>query len=878
MEEGSKEKTAFSSHRGHFQYRVMPFGLSTAPQAFQRLMNLVLEGLEDFAVAYLDDILIFSANEEEHLKHIQTVLNRLREHNLKLKLKKCEFMKEETEYLGFIVSKNGVKTDPKKVEAINTMAAPKSVREVRGFIGMTSYYRRFIPNFSAIAEPLLILTKKYARFSWSEEAQKAFDFIKESLMVVPLLVYPDLNKPYVLYTDASQYCIGACLTQEVDGEEKPIYFLSHKLTPTQTRWPTIEKEAYAIHYSVQKLNHYLHDATFVIRTDHKPLKYILDSPMNNKKVQLWALILAGYNCKVEYIEGRLNCCADLLSRLPTGEDSNLESARDTDELEVDLDLDDRTLQVSVLNSNTFVPKEFAKCELQEHEDLVKPFVDLPEDINILKEQNSDSTLSELKSRIETGKATKTESEKYLETGDGLTYYLSYADSEFPRMRLYIPETLEGLVIRQHHEGLGHLSVDKTYDAIRPKYFFPNMFRKLIKYVEGCVTCQARASANIKPPMQEMDRQPYPFAKIALDLSGPYPPTLSGNKYIVSFIDMYSGWPECFPVPDKGADNIVHLLLEEIFPRFGCPLQLLTDNGTENVNFKVRETLDTLNIHHITTSFYSPQANGKVERLHRSLHDIMSKKVKSEVNTWDLYLNQTLAALRFHTSDATGFSPFFLVYGRDVTLPLDTILNPRRRYMGEDQHKIALEQQHKAFFIVHHQMKKDSEARRAKTGNGKDPEIQVGSPVYLRNFLRKNKLDDKWVPYYRVIEQTGPVSYLLKNQLSGTTVKAHGRHLKLAKLDWQVPETNREGLRRARLAVVPDEADEQPEKPCRRNIAIERRRVEREDSSDEEDLIPLSELQRRLRARELDRREADVMIPVVQAKYHLEGGVGNVYEP
>ena len=246
LKEDSKEKTAFACHRGLFQFNVMPFGLSNASAVFQELMNIVLQGCEECAMAYLDDVLIFSKDPDEHLRHIETIFKRIRQHGLKLKLKKCTFFKEETDYLGFVISQDGIKPDSKKVEAIRDLQEPKSVREIRGFIGMCSYYRRFVPNFSKIAEPLIDLTKKYARFKWTSECQTAFDFLKESLTVVPLLAYPDTDKPYVLYTDASNNCIGACLTQKTDNEEeKPIYFLSHKLSPTQTKWSTIEKEGYA---------------------------------------------------------------------------------------------------------------------------------------------------------------------------------------------------------------------------------------------------------------------------------------------------------------------------------------------------------------------------------------------------------------------------------------------------------------------------------------------------------------------------------------------------------------------------------------------------------------------------------------------------------
>ena len=325
MDPADKEKTAFACHKGLFEFNVMPFGLCNAPGTFQQLMTTVLEGFEPFSVAYLDDIIIWSSSAEEHFEHIQKVLDRIRKYGLKLKLKKCSFFATETSYLGFIINEHGVKPDPDKVAAIRTLPPPTTVKQVRSFIGMSSYYRRFIPNFSGIAEPLIALTRKYARFHWNDKCQAAFDFIKESLTVVPLLAYPDPEKRYTLYCDASDECIGACLTQPCEDDqtpipnvvnEKPIYYLSHKLSGTQRRWSTIEKEAFAIKWALDKLDHYLRNAEFVIMTDHKPLKYILETPIQNKKIQLWVLDIMGYNCRIEYVEGSKNCCADLLSRVP----------------------------------------------------------------------------------------------------------------------------------------------------------------------------------------------------------------------------------------------------------------------------------------------------------------------------------------------------------------------------------------------------------------------------------------------------------------------------------------------------------------------------------------------------------------------------------
>ena len=760
-----------------------------------------------------------------------------------------------------MISKDGIKPDSKKVEAIRDLPEPKSVLEIRGFIGMCSYYRRFVPNFSKIAEPLIDLTKKYARFKWTSECQTAFDFLKESLTVVSLLAYPDTNKPYVLYTDASNNCIGACLTQKTDNEEeKPIYFLSHKLSPTQTRWSTIEKEGYAIYYALQKLDHYLHNARFTIKTDHKPLKYILDSPMQNKKIQLWALSIAGYNCQVEYIKGTENHCADLLSRIPVkkGDKEKLQQSQDGKSTPEDeeLDIDDRSLEIGAINSNEFNPRDFASSHVDPPGDVIKPDIDLQEDFNMVEEQQKDDEIGKLKNRINKGTATKAEQTHYFETEDGLLYYLSQPDSEDPRLRLYIPQEMENIVIKQYHDQLGHMALDKTYDSMRLKYFFPNMYRKLNSYIEKCVTCQTASSKKPRPPLQETDIPPYPFAKMALDLSGPYPTTMSGNRYIVSFIDIYSGWPEAFSVPDKAADRIVHLILEEIFPRFGCPLEIVSDNGTENVNRKVQETLDAMNIHHIKTSFYCPQANGRVERFHKTLHSVMMKKIQEDVQTWDLYLNQTLAAVRFHVNESSKFSPFFLLYNRDVVQPLDTILKPRKRYVGEDMHKIALQQQHKSFTLVHRHMKKAKRKQKEYADrNSKEENFQIGDPVYLKNHRRTNKLDIKWRPFFRITDQTGKLSFVCRNQLDGTTTKTHARHMRHAKIDeWKVPrDTEGRMLRRSTYVVPPEDESSSEEETTPLQKIVRHKQQERDGSSDEDD-IPTMELRRRLRSRDTKQKE------------------------
>lgn len=239
-----------------------------------------------------------------------------------------------------------------------------------------------------------------------------------------------------------------------------------------------------------------------------------------------------------------------------------------------------------------------------------------------------------------------------------------------------------------------------------------------------------SAKKIKPPIQETDIPPYPFAKIGMDVSGPYPTTVSGNKYIVSCTCLYSAWVEAFAVPDKSTETICHILIDEISPRFSAVLEIQTDNGSEFGSRHFKETLEAFNINHVKTSFYHPQSNSKVERFHRTCHDVLSKKIQDNMTTWDLYLNQALAAIRFNANESSKFSAFFLLYNRDPVRPLDNLLAPRRKYLGEEQHAIALQQQHQSYVLVHKHLKK-AKKRQAKYANKdcKEVKLEVGDAVF-----------------------------------------------------------------------------------------------------------------------------------------------------
>ena len=307
-------KTTFTSPFGKYEYIKVPFGLAQAPAYFQELMTGVLKDLP-FAMAYLDDIIIYSSTPEEHLEHIRTVFKKLHDAKLSMKLSKCHFFTKEIQYLRHILGKEGIKPVPAKTEAIKVMHPPVNPKQVHVFLGLVGYYRKFIKNFAKISKPLTMLTRMDVKFEWKEIHQDAFMKLKEAIIQAPILQYPDTTKPYIVYTDASDDACGVQLSQIHDGTEFPVAFLSHTFTDTQRRWSTPEQEAYGIYFAIKKWNYYLQGLDIIVRNDHKPLARFLNGKNKNTKINRWGLELASYNITFKWISGARNKAADCLSQL-----------------------------------------------------------------------------------------------------------------------------------------------------------------------------------------------------------------------------------------------------------------------------------------------------------------------------------------------------------------------------------------------------------------------------------------------------------------------------------------------------------------------------------------------------------------------------------
>ena len=301
---------------------MVPFGLAQAPAYFQLLMNKVLNGLK-FVMTYFDYIIIYSKNESQHLKHLETVFSCLREAGLKMKWSKCDFFKSKIHYLGHLISPEGIRPLPNKLDCIQHMPALKNVKEIKQFLGLAGYYGKFVPRFADISRPLTTLTKKDKKFEWTPVCQKSFDLLKETLCGEPVLKYADTSKPYTLYTDASKFDCAGVITQPhttvIDGKstttDHPVTFVSGLFRGSQLNWAALMKEIFAIYMSVKNLSFYLTDAHILLRSDHKPLEKFLQKNTLNSKVNNWAMELEAFNIQFDYIKGSSNVLADTLSHL-----------------------------------------------------------------------------------------------------------------------------------------------------------------------------------------------------------------------------------------------------------------------------------------------------------------------------------------------------------------------------------------------------------------------------------------------------------------------------------------------------------------------------------------------------------------------------------
>ncbi|XP_036149749.1 uncharacterized protein LOC118647910 [Monomorium pharaonis] len=341
------QKTAFSTPNGHYEYTRMPFGLKNAPPTFQRMMNRGLKGLiGNNCLVYIDDIIVYGKTIEEHNKNLRILFERLRQVGLKLQPDKCEYLKPELEYLGHVISEQGIQPNPNRIEKVKTYPVPRNPKEIKQFLGLVGYYRKFIKDFSKIAKPLTRLLQKSSTFQWTNEQQHSFESLKSKLITQPVLSYPDWNRPFVLTTDASNEAIGAILSQGTIGKDKPLAFAFRTLNKAETRYSTTEKELLAIVWATKHFRQYLYGKKFTIVTDHKPLVWLMNVKDPNSRLMRWRLKLEEFDYKIVYKPGKTNTNADGLSRIPVNAIDSYLSDEDIEHILSDIIKEKREIKIA----------------------------------------------------------------------------------------------------------------------------------------------------------------------------------------------------------------------------------------------------------------------------------------------------------------------------------------------------------------------------------------------------------------------------------------------------------------------------------------------------------------------------------------------------
>ena len=754
----AKPKTAFvpgGPHGAKYEFNRCPFGLSQAPAYFQRLIHEVLKGIT-FAFGYLDDILIFSPDNKTHLEHLEIVFQRLREADLKLKASKCNFFKKHIQYLGHLVSGEGIEPLPEKLEAVRKMPPPTTPKEVRQFLGLVGYYRKFVPKFADIARPLTNLTKLDIPYEWTTRCQEAFEFLKEMLLKEPILKYPDPSKPYTLFTDASKFAWACVLTQEYehefDGKKRkilhPITYMSGLFKGSQVNWATLTKEAYAIYVSVKKLDHYIQDAEVTLRSDHLPLKSFLQKNTLNTKVNNWAIDITSRcrNIQFEYIKGIKNTLADTMSRL-IEITPEIEQEPEPPGQEFGYDIFETLEPIETTTHYINELKEEIQIKQEAIPDDLLPIVDLTES-QLEDIQMKDKFIKNIVNRLVAKQ--QPEGKPYYLEGKLLKKYIYDNKQRFEVT--VVPPNCAPLLLNLAHDQLGHNGTARTYMLLKRTYYWKGMKTDISNYVKQCKLCQKQNILPVKYVSGHFSAPMAPMEFISMDLIGDFTPSSKGNKYALTVICMLTGYTFCIPIPSKKASDVITAYIDNVYSKFGGSKKILSDNGTEFKNQLFEKIAKELGVEFkCYTAPYHPQSNGRIEGFHHFLKSCMTKHISTTME-WDQVVHLATAAYNFFPNEHSKESPFFLMFGRDPRVPLNTLLTPKIRYMGTEENILSLEALQRIYHLVAENLKIAKE-RLHKNQQAYPTKLKTEDMVMIKTHA-EGQFQPIYKGYYRIVSFKG----------------------------------------------------------------------------------------------------------------------------
>lgn len=656
------KKTAFRTQLGSYEWLVMPFGLCNAPATFQRFVqNMLHDFLGHFAVVYIDDVLVYSKTADEHVRHVQQVLDKLKENKLLAKPSKCDFFTQKVEYLGHIITPDGIQVDPTKVDAIMQWETPATKTEVRSFLGLANYYRGFIKNFSEITAPLsaLVHDDQPDPVVWTRVEQEAFDRTKRALTTAPVLrTYdPDLTTELVVDASSNHRSIGAALMQNDGNGLRPVAYFSRKMTPTEQRYCTREQELLAIRDALKHFRHYLTGIHFVLHTDHQSLRYLQTQPELSGKLLRWADFIAGFDMDVRYIKGAKNVVADALSRPPIRT-----AAKDSSE---DHPLKHRT-HITVTPGDILVMEHHTqdlRHQLLESQPVDPKFGPI---ISALKDPAFSSSTSEYRTR-------------YTLREDVLFWHGGRKDKN---PRVCVPASLRKDLLRDYHEAriAGHPGVHRTYQALSREYFWPRMFYDVKTFINSCTTCQTvkatnQAAAGLARPLPPPENI---YDVWGLDFITKLPPTKDGENCLVVFSDHLSKKVHLVPTVsstdprDKdnplSAEKTAQIYFDNIFRHYGLPRKIVSDRDGRFVSKFWQELHRLCGTRLLMSTAFHPQTDGATERTNRTAIDTITCLMQEHGDQWRDHVTAVEFAMNNAVQASTGMSPFFMTTGRHPRIP------------------------------------------------------------------------------------------------------------------------------------------------------------------------------------------------------------------
>lgn len=707
LDEDSQKVVVINTHRGLYRYRRLPFGVHSAPAIFQRSMECILQGLPHVSV-YIDDVLIAGRTVAEHLETLEAVLTRLESVGLKLHFNKCSFMLPQVEYLGHVISGEGLEPSKEKLRAVLEAPEPKNTTQLRSLVGLINYYSKFLPQASTVMAPMYKLLKASARWRWGPQQRRAFEAVKKLLTSSKVLVHFDPARTLTLTCDASPYGVGYVLSHQMeDGTERPVAYASRSLTEAERKYAQLEKEALAIVSGVKKFHHYLYGRKFRINSDHKPLQYILSESravpaMASARLQRWALFLSAYDYSISYRPGKELSNADSLSRLPLP-CSSVEAEREAASMPGELVLLLERLQNSPVKA-----------------------------ADIKTWTNRDPILARVRTMVQRGWLETTEEalrpykarQNELSVLDGCLLWGS---------RVVVPKMGRDRVLEELHDG--HPGMQQMKRRARGVLWWPGLDHDIEQTVRNCVECDSQRGTPTKAPVHPWEWPARPWSRLHMDYAGPF----CGKMFLV-VVDAYSKWLEAVLVNAATSRNTIRVL-RGLFATHGIPDMLVSDNGTPFVSAEFEEFTRRNGIRHLRSAPYHPATNGQAERAVQTVKSSL-KKCKGD----ELEVNLARFLFRYRTTphSTTGVSPAELLMNRQLQTHLD-LLRP------DLASRVASSQAKQKFY-------KDKDSRTRS--------YQVGDKVYAKSF----KAGPSWLSG-DLVSVAGPRSFVVRLS-DGVEVRRH----------------------------------------------------------------------------------------------------------